>query len=85
MSQKELADRAGLDASYVSRIEVGERSPRPGTVSAIATALGVPPSLLRLLAAPKAGLGGMTESEAGVVGAMLLELLTTDAANEQAH
>lgn len=79
ISQKELAERAGLDASYVSRIEFGERTPRQKAVASLASALQVPVDLLRLLAAPKEGLGGITQAEAGVIGAMLLELLTTEA------
>ncbi len=40
-SQSELARRAELDHSYVSRIESGARYPRPETLVSIADALGV--------------------------------------------
>ena len=42
ISQTELARRAGLAASYLSRIENGKFDPRPKTLRKIAGALGIP-------------------------------------------
>jgi len=43
-TQEQLGDRAGLAASYISRIENRHLEPRPHTLSKIALALGVPMS-----------------------------------------
>jgi transcriptional regulator with XRE-family HTH domain len=49
LTQKELADKAGLATVTVSRIETGgdEANPRPGTVRRLAAALGVDAKWLR--------------------------------------
>lgn len=44
MSQKELAEAAGLTPASVSRYVNGERRPRPATIAAMSRALGVEPS-----------------------------------------
>jgi transcriptional regulator with XRE-family HTH domain len=41
LSQRRLADAAGLSVNYVARLERGERAPSWGTVQALAAALGV--------------------------------------------
>lgn len=41
MTQDELAERAGIAGTYVSRIERGERDPSWGMAVRLATALGV--------------------------------------------
>jgi transcriptional regulator with XRE-family HTH domain len=48
MTQEALAERAGIGASYVARIEVGTRRPTLDVLGAIADALGQP--LHRLVA-----------------------------------
>lgn len=50
LSQAELGDRAGLDKSYVSLLEQGQRSPSLSTVGRVAQALDVPLFLLVFLA-----------------------------------
>lgn len=40
LSQSQLADRAGFDHSYVSRLENGERNPKPDAIKRLAKALG---------------------------------------------
>jgi transcriptional regulator with XRE-family HTH domain len=48
-SQRDLADRAGLDGSSIARIEAHERRPTPQTVAALAQGLGMEPEeVLRL-------------------------------------
>ena len=46
LSQRELADLAGVAQSTVALIEVGRRSPRPTTVRKLARALGLDPAKL---------------------------------------
>lgn len=47
LSQRQLADAAGVDQKTISLIEVGKvRDPRYGTVSAIAEVLGTTPAIL---------------------------------------
>jgi DNA-binding XRE family transcriptional regulator len=48
VTQKELASRSGISRVSIARIEIGEQSPRYGTLTALAEALDVP--LHRLLA-----------------------------------
>jgi XRE family transcriptional regulator of biofilm formation len=48
--QKELAQAAGLDASYVSLIEMGKRAPSLAAIKKLSDALGMPVHLLTLLA-----------------------------------
>ena len=47
--QEDVAEHAGLSASYVSLIEAGKREPSPTAVSKLARGLGVPEPLLTLL------------------------------------
>jgi len=46
VSQEELADRAGVDRTYVSGIERGVRNPTIGIVARLATELGTTASAL---------------------------------------
>ncbi len=48
LTQEQLAERAGIGASYVARIEVGQRRPTLDVLAELAESLGVP--LHRLLA-----------------------------------
>lgn len=41
MSQRQLANRAGLDPSYVSMIEAGKRSPSLAVIAKLADAMGI--------------------------------------------
>jgi transcriptional regulator with XRE-family HTH domain len=41
LTQLELADRVGVDRSYIGHIELGERSPTISTLKKIARSLGV--------------------------------------------
>lgn len=51
VSQVELAERSGLNHSYISRLERGQRChPAPGITKKLAEALGVP--MAGILAAP---------------------------------
>lgn len=45
-SLRDLAEKAGINPSYLSQIERGQRDPRPHTVHLIAQALGVQPDAI---------------------------------------
>jgi transcriptional regulator with XRE-family HTH domain len=48
LTQEEVAERSGVHATEVSRIEAGKRDPRISTMERLAEAVEVPPSdLLR--------------------------------------
>jgi transcriptional regulator with XRE-family HTH domain len=46
MTQEQVADRSGVHATEVSRIEAGKRDPRVSTVLRLAKALDVKPGQL---------------------------------------
>ena len=46
LTQEELAERAGITATALSRIERNEAEPRPSTLRKLAAALGVEPRYL---------------------------------------
>lgn len=46
LTQEEVADRSGLQAGEVSRIEAGKRDPKVSTVERLAKAVEVPPGRL---------------------------------------
>jgi transcriptional regulator with XRE-family HTH domain len=75
LSQKELAQQAGLDASYVSLIESERRVPTVAALRVLGKALGVPPHLMALLAAEEDDLSGLSPHQAGILGKDLLEVL----------
>ena len=41
ISQRALAQKVGLDVSYINRLESGERRPRRATLLKLASALGI--------------------------------------------
>ncbi len=75
LSQKDVAERADLNPSYVSLLEKEARTPSVDTISDLSTALEVPPHLLTLLASEDADLVGVGEESAGALGRQLLDLL----------
>ncbi len=75
LSQKQLAEKAGVDASYVSLLEGARRVPTVATIDRLAVALHLPRHLFDLLAADADDLVGITERESALLGARLLELL----------
>jgi transcriptional regulator with XRE-family HTH domain len=56
ITQEELADRSGIDRSYIGGVERGDRNPTLMVIAKIAAGLGVPISTLFLY-------GQHTESE----------------------
>jgi transcriptional regulator with XRE-family HTH domain len=75
MSQKDLAQRASVDASYISLVEKGSRTPSASNLEKLAAALDVPMYLLVLLASAESDLRGLSEDERDRLGGRLLRVL----------
>jgi transcriptional regulator with XRE-family HTH domain len=76
LSQKALAKLVSLDASSVSLLEAGKRSPSIEALERIAATTGMPLYLLILLASEREGLHGMPEEDAQRIGSNLLGWIT---------
>jgi transcriptional regulator with XRE-family HTH domain len=75
ISQKDLAQLAGVDASYVSLVEKGTRTPSASNLEKFAAALKMPLYLLVLLASDRNDLFGISEEERDRLGGHLLNVL----------
>lgn len=53
LTQEQLADRVGGTAEGLDKIETGATQPEPGVVEVIASALGVPMEILRIMGLEK--------------------------------
>jgi len=78
VSQKKLASLTSLDASYISRIESGDRIPTLEVVETIAKALHIPVYLLMLLASEQKDLQGLPEKETKEIANNLLGVLLSE-------
>jgi transcriptional regulator with XRE-family HTH domain len=59
LSQRKLASLAGFDPSYITMLEGGKRKPSTEFIEKLASALGMPASLLLLMCAEKEDLRGI--------------------------
>lgn len=75
LSQKQLAEESGLDASYISLVEAGRRAPTSEAVQAIAKGLRVPKYLLLLLASDKEDLREISTEQADMLAKQLLAII----------
>ena len=75
MTQKQLAADTGLNRSYISLLESGERKPSADTLELVCEKLQIPPYLLVLLASDEEELRGISSSEAQTLGQHLLSIL----------
>ena len=75
ISQGELADRAGLDRSYLSLIEGGKRKPTMETLQTISEALEMPFPLLTLLAVEKQDSKNINDEQVMCLAKQLTHLL----------
>jgi|SRR3972149_12103012 len=75
LSQKDLSEKVGLDSSYISLIESGQRQPSFQTLEAISKALKVPFYLFTLLASENQDLQELNENDANRIGKDLLNVL----------
>lgn len=87
ITQKELADRSGLDRSYLSLIEGGRRKPTVETLQTISDSLGIPFHLLTLLATEKGDTKRINEEQVLGLAQQLTHLLleSPDDNNEHCH
>jgi transcriptional regulator with XRE-family HTH domain len=77
LEQKELASRAGVDASHISLIEQGKRNPSVITIEKIAGGLGMPYHVLTLLAAESQNLKNIKQSEISSLAEFIARTLLT--------
>lgn len=75
ITQKELANSAKLNSSYVSLLESGARNPSAPTLEVISNALKVPLYLLMFLASEKRELKNISPSQASHLGKQILNVL----------
>ena len=75
LTQKQLAEKADLDPSYISLLEAGKRIPSDETLSLLANALRVPKMLLIFLASEKDDLRGLSPEHAEAFGRDFLQIL----------
>jgi transcriptional regulator with XRE-family HTH domain len=75
MTQGDLAHLTGLDASYISRIEKGNRTPTLESLENIANKLSIPIYLLTLLASEQSDLNKIDIKNKNEVASELLDLL----------
>ncbi len=75
LSQGDLASRIGMSVSYISLIEQGKRDPAFSTIEEVASALGVPVSLLTFLAAEPGELRGVPEDLRDKLAGVAFKLL----------
>ena len=75
LQQRELADRAGLNASHVSLIEKGSRNPSVGAITKLCDAMKIPESLFTMLAAESEDLRGIKKEEFEGIGRYLARFL----------
>jgi transcriptional regulator with XRE-family HTH domain len=85
ISQGELADRSGLDRSYLSLIEGEKRKPTVETLQSISEALALPFHLLTLLATEKEDAKRINEEQVLGLAKQLTHLLLENPQSDESH
>lgn len=75
LTQQDLGLLIGVDASYISKIEAGERIPAIEILEKTSEKLDVPMVLIMLLASEKKNLKGINEDQAQFLGKELINVL----------
>jgi len=75
IQQRELAKRAGLNASHISLIEKGSRNPSVAAITKLCNAMKIPEALFTMLAAEAKDLKGINEAEFEGIGRYLARFL----------
>jgi transcriptional regulator with XRE-family HTH domain len=83
VQQQELAERAGLTASYVSLVEMGKRNPSVGAINKLSRALQIPPHLLTILATEPEDTDLVDTKELESLGESLVRLLLRKPTDER--
>lgn len=81
LQQQQLADKAGIDASYISLIEQGKRSPSVKFIHKLSKAIGIPPYLFTFLAMEPEDTELLDEKELTSLGEALTRLVLNYGAN----
>lgn len=68
----------GVDASYVTHLEAGKKTPSLAMVETIASVLNIPVYLLMVLSSDEADLKGISTENATTLGIGLLDLLSPE-------
>jgi transcriptional regulator with XRE-family HTH domain len=83
LQQQELANKAGLTASYVSLVEMGKRNPSVTALRKLSQALEMPPHLLTLLATEPGDSDLIDAKEMESLGESLTRLLLRNRSDER--
>lgn len=75
LQQQQLADRAEIDASYISLIEQGKRTPSVKAIHKLSKATGIPPYLFTFLAMERTDTEFLDEEELESIGEALTKLV----------
>ena len=88
LQQQQLAELAEIDASYISLIEQGRRTPSVKFIHKLSKALGIPPYLFTFLAMESEDTELLDDAELASIGEALTKLVLnygespTDRSNE---
>jgi transcriptional regulator with XRE-family HTH domain len=75
LQQQQLAEKADIDASYISLIEQGKRTPSVKFIHKLSKAIGIPPFLFTFLAMEKEDTELLDEAELASIGETLTKLV----------
>jgi len=75
LQQQQLAEKAEIDASYISLIEQGKRTPSVKFIHKISRAMGIPPYLFTFLAMERDDTELLDNKELASIGEALTKLV----------
>lgn len=81
LQQQQLAEKAEIDASYISLIEQGKRTPSVKFIHKMSRAMGIPPYLFTFLAMESEDTELLDNKELASIGEALTKLVLNYGAN----
>lgn len=81
LQQQQLAEKAEIDASYISLIEQGKRTPSVKFIHKLSKAIGIPPYLFTFLAMEREDNDLLDDAELTSIGEALTKLVLNYGAN----
>jgi len=81
LQQQQLAEKAEIDASYISLIEQGKRTPSVKFIHKLSNAIGIPPYLFTFLAMESEDTEFLDDEELTSIGEALTKLVLNYGAN----
>lgn len=75
LQQQQLAEKAEVDASYISLIEQGKRTPSVKFIHKLSKAIGIPPHLFTFLAMEPEDSEFLDKAELASIGEALIRLV----------